>query len=211
MEPKPETDRDESWLNQLRHGDRGALGDALQSHSERLERVVSFRMDSRLRGRIDAADVVQEAFLDATNRIDSYLANPSMSFFLWLRFLTVQKLLELHRRHLGTKARDAGREVSLFSGPLPEATSAVLAEQLLGRQSTPSQAAIRAEWKLQLEDALNAMERIDCEVLALRHFEQLDNRETAKVLGISESAASNRYVRAIRRLKQVLDGTQPAQ
>jgi RNA polymerase sigma-70 factor, ECF subfamily len=201
------SDQEQSWREAVRHGDQAALGEAFERHRERLERIVSFRLDNRLRGRIDAADVVQEAFLDVSHRIERYLADPSMPFFLWLRYLTVQKLLEMHRRHLGTKARDAGREVSLFSGPLPQATSAVLAAQLLGRQSTPSQAAIRAEFKLQLEEALNAMDRIDCEVLALRHFEQLDNRETAKILGISESAASNRYVRAIRRLKQILEET----
>lgn len=209
MQSSDSSDQEQRWLDAVRQGDRTALGERLEDYRERLERIVSFRLDSRLRGRIDSADVVQEAFLEATHRIDGYLAEPSMPFFLWVRYLTVQKLLELHRRHLGTKARDAGREVSLFSGPLPQATSAVLAAQLLGRQSSPSQAAMRAERKLQLEEALNAMDRIDCEVLALRHFEQLDNRETAKILGISESAASNRYVRALRRLKQILEGTHP--
>jgi RNA polymerase sigma-70 factor, ECF subfamily len=196
------------WLERMRQGDRDALGEALEYYRPRLERVVAFRMDPRLRGRIDSADVVQEAFLDATHRLDDYLADPPMPFFLWVRFLTVQKLCELHRRHLGTKARDAGREISLDGGPVHQATSAVLAAQLIGRQSTPSQAAIRAETRVQLEEALNSMEPIDCEVLALRHFEQLDNREAARVLGISESAASNRYVRAIRRLKQIMDQSQ---
>jgi RNA polymerase sigma-70 factor, ECF subfamily len=205
------SDQEQRWLEAVRRGDRTVLGERLEGFRERLERIVAFRLDSRLRGRIDAADVVQEAYLEATHRIEGYLADPSMPFFLWLRFLTVQKLLELHRRHLGTKSRDAGREVSLFSGPLPQATSAVLAAQLLGRHSTPSQAAMRAERKLQLEEALNTMDRIDCEVLALRHFEQLDNRETAKILQISESAASNRYVRALRRLKQILEGPCPNQ
>jgi RNA polymerase sigma-70 factor, ECF subfamily len=196
------------WLERMCAGDRDALGEALECYRPRLERVIAFRMDARLRGRVDSADVVQEAFLDATHRLDHYLANPPMPLFLWVRFLTVQKLCELHRRHLGTKARDAGREISLDGGPAPQATSAVLAAQLIGRQSTPSQAAIRAETRVLLEEALNSMEPIDCEVLALRHFEQLDNREAARVLGISESAASNRYVRAIRRLKQIMDQSQ---
>ena len=127
-----------------------------------------------------------------------------MPFFVWRRFITMQKLCELHRKHLGAQARDAAREISLYNGACPEATSAVLAAQLLGRRTTPSQAAIRAETKLCLEQALNLMDPIDREVLALRHFEQLTNTETAQVLGIDPSASSNRYVRAIKRLKQVL-------
>ena len=128
-----------------------------------------------------------------------------MPFFVWLRFITVQKLCELHRHHLGTKARDVSREVSLFGSPLPHATSAVLAAQLLGRHTTPTQAVARAEIQHQLESALNQMDEIDREMVALRHFEQLTNVETARVLEINESAASNRYVRAIKRLKQILD------
>ena len=142
---------------------------------------------------------------EATARFEEYMRDAKMPFFLWLRFLTLQKLCELHRRHLKVKARDASRELSLYNGPLPEATSAVLAAQLIGKLTTPSQAAVRAEMKLQLEDALNSMDAIDREVLALRHFEQLTNAEASRVLGINESAASNRYVRAAKRLKKIFD------
>ena len=100
--------------------------------------------------------------------------------------------------------RDARREVSLHAGPLPQASSISLAAQLLGRVSTPSHAAMRAELQIQVQEALNAMEPLDREVLALRHFEQLSNRETAQVLGLSEAAARNRFVRALRRLKDIL-------
>ena len=133
-----------------------------------------------------------------------------MPFFVWLRFITLQKLAELHRHHLGTKARDASREVSLFNSPLPQATSAVLAAQLLGKQTTPTQAFARAAIKNQLEEAFNLMEEIDREVVTLRHLEQLTNVETARILDISESAASNRYLRALKRLKKLLDGTPQA-
>ena len=192
-------------LDRASAGDPRALGELLLEHRDRLLRVVSFRMDRRLRGRIDPSDVVQDAYLEATTRFPDYVNDRKMPFFLWLRFLTVQKLCELHRRHLGAQARDAAREVSLYNGPLPQATSAVLAAQLLGKHTTPSQAAVRAEVKTQLEEALNAMDTIDREVLALRHFEHLTNTEAARVLGISESAASNRYVRAIKRLKKILE------
>src|SRR5262249_51526097 len=133
-----------------------------------------------------------------------YLRDADMPFFLWLRFLTAQRLLILHRRHLGARARDASRDVSLYRGAMPEASSAALAAQLVGHHTTPSQAAARAELQLRLQDALNAMAAVDREVLTLRHFEQLTNAETARVLGLRESAASRRYARALLRLKDLL-------
>lgn len=200
-----ESSSESQQLLQAREGDQNALGQLLLSNSDRLTRVVGFRLDRRLRGRVDPSDIVQDAFVDATIRFQEFAAEQPMPFFLWLRFLTLQKLSETHRRHLGVKARDAGRDVSLYAGPLPQATSAVLAAQLLGKHSTPSQAAMRAEIKLQLESALNEMDNIDREVVALRHFEQLTNTEAAAVLGITESAASNRYVRALKRLRIILE------
>lgn len=168
--------------------------------------MVALRLDRRLQGRIDPSDVLQEAFIDATQRRAEFEQSPAMPFFLWLRFLTGQKLMEIHRRHLGAQMRNAGREVSLYRGRLPETTSAALAAQLLGKQTSPSAAAIRAETKIRLQEALNGMEALDREVLALRHFEQLTNRETAQILEIEPAAASKRYVRALHKLKEVLAG-----
>lgn len=192
-------------LRQAKSGDTNALGQLLMLEGDRLTRMARLRMDPRLRVRVDARDVVQEAFIDATRRFEQYAHDDNMPFFLWLRFLTMQKLHEIHRRHFGVKARDVTREVSLCAGPTPEASSAVLAAQLIGELTTPSQAAVRAETRLQLEAALNSLDDTDREVLALRHFEQLSNGEAARVLGIGESAASNRYVRAVKRLKGLLD------
>jgi RNA polymerase sigma-70 factor (ECF subfamily) len=166
--------------------------------------MVALRLDRRLRGRVDASDVLQEAYLDAFGRLADYLREPAMPFFLWLRFLVAQRLQEQHRRHLGAQARDAGREVALDAGGAPGASSAALAAHLLGRLTPPSQAALRAERKALLQSALAQMEPLDREVLALRHFEQLSNGEAARVLGIDKSAASKRYARALVRLKDVL-------
>jgi RNA polymerase sigma-70 factor (ECF subfamily) len=153
---------------------------------------------------VDASDVLQEAYLEAAQRLTEYVRNPKVPFFLWLRFLTGQRLLAVRRRHLGTEARDAAREVSLFAGAMPEASSACLAAQLMGKVTAPLQAVIRAELKLRLQSALNEMDPTDREVLALRHFEQLGNTEAAEVLGISPSGASSRYLRALKRLKDIL-------
>jgi RNA polymerase sigma-70 factor (ECF subfamily) len=168
--------------------------------------MVRLRLDRRLQGRLDASDVLQEAYLDIARRAREYLAEPTMPAFLWLRWITAQKLLILHRQHLGSKARDAKLEIALHHGALPQATSASLAAMLLGRLTSPTRAVLRAELQRRLQEVLNDMDPIDREVLTLRHFEELNNNETAQVLGISGTAASNRYVRALKRLKQALAG-----
>src|SRR5262245_17219559 len=190
-------------LRRAAQGDRHCLGRLLDRDRDRLRRMVALRLDHRLHGRIDPSDVIQEAQLEAAERLAEYLRNPTMPFFLWLRLITGQRLVALHRRHLGARMRDAGREVSI-DRPLQQATSAALAAQLLGRLTGPSEAAVRAEIKARLHEALDGMDPTDREVLTLRHFEQLTTAETARELGISEEAAKKRHVRALKRLKEVL-------
>jgi RNA polymerase sigma-70 factor (ECF subfamily) len=191
-------------VERLRAGDKRALVDLFQRYRGRLRRMVELRMDWRLQARLDASDVLQEAFLDVASRLEEYLREPKMSPFLWLRLCVGEELVNLHRRHLGTKRRDAGREVALHRGGMPAASSAALASMLLGQLTSPTQAAVRAERVARLQDALNSLEPVDREVLALRHFEQLSRSETAQTLGISEDAAAKRYVRALKRLKEIL-------
>lgn len=191
-------------LLQAARGDRQSWGTLLERHRARLRRMVALRLDRRLLGRIDASDVIQDAYQEASSRLPEYLHQPPAPFFMWLRYLAGQKLLELHRHHLGTQMRDAGKEVSLYRGTLPEANSAALAAQLLGRDPGPSEVAVRAEMKIRLEEALNTLNPLDREMLALRHFEHLSNKEAAQALGLDTSAASKRYLRALKRLKEVL-------
>jgi RNA polymerase sigma-70 factor, ECF subfamily len=176
----------------------------LVRHRDRLRRMVMLRLDHRLQGRVDPSDVLQEAFLEAAKHLEDYMCQPAMPFYLWLRSITGHKLLALHRQHLGTHMRDAGREVSLYRGSLPETSSAALAAHLMGQDTRPSEAAVRAERKILLQAALNSMDAIDREVLALRHFEQLSLAEVAQVLDIKEKAAGKRYLRALQRLKSIL-------
>jgi RNA polymerase sigma-70 factor (ECF subfamily) len=192
----------------IERGDLSAVTELFTHHRDRLKRMVRLRLDRRLQGRIDPSDVLQEASIDVVQRAREYVASPSMPVFLWLRWITGQRLLALHRRHLGCKVRDVGLEVSLHHGALPQATSVSLAAMLMGRLTSPTRAAQRAELRLRLQDAINAMDPIDREVITLRHFEELNNNETAQVLGISKTAASNRYVRALKRLKDALAGMQ---
>src|SRR4051794_24949953 len=197
---------DEQLLDAARTGDEGVLAVLIERHRHRLERMVRLRMDRRLQGRVDPTDVVQEAYLTVRGKFPQYSANPRLPLFLWLRLEVGQKLVDVHRFHLGVKMRDAGQEVSLHRGPLPQVSSVSLAEHLLGRLTSASHAAMRVELKLRVQEALNSMDRNDREVLILRHFEELSNSETAELLGIKPSAAGNRYVRALQRLRSVFEG-----
>src|SRR5216110_3088543 len=191
-------------LEQARGGDEAALNELLSRHRSRLRLMVEMRLDTRLQARLDASDVIQDAYVEVTERIEEYLRDPKFPFFLWLRLVVGERLLKLHRHHLGTQMRDAGREVSLYRGALPAASSAALAAQLLGKHTSPTQAAVRAERLLRLQEALNSLDPIDREVLSLRHFEELNGAETAQVLGIEKAAAAKRYFRALKRLKETL-------
>ncbi len=189
--------------SRLRAGDPAAAAELFSAYRNRLRKMVRLRLDRRLQGRLDASDVLQEAFLDAQRKAAEFAARTDLPAYIWLRCVTSERLLILHRKHLGTRMRDASQEVPLWSGS-PAATTQSLANLLLGRLTSPSAAAIRAERQQRLQEALNTMDPIDREVLALRHFEELSNSETAAVLALTKTATSNRYIRALKRLKEIL-------
>jgi RNA polymerase sigma-70 factor (ECF subfamily) len=163
--------------------DRDGLWSLFAQNRDRLWRMVALRLDPRLRGRVDPSDVIQEAFLEASIRFPDYRQSAKMPFFLWLRLIAAQRLRILHRHHLGVKARDPGRELSLGETVYPEASSDLLAALLEANGPRPSEALRQAERDERLRRALEGLEAMDREVLALRHFEQLSNALTAQVLG----------------------------
>jgi RNA polymerase sigma-70 factor (ECF subfamily) len=185
----------------LKRGDVEALAELFSQHRDRLWRMVNFRMDRRLLGRIDPDDVLQEAYLGAAQRIAHYNDDLSLSPFVWLRMVLMQTMTDIHRHHLGAQMRDANREVKLRNYGYPQTTSVSLAAQFIGKFTSPSQVAAREEMFGQLEKAVAGMDPLDQEVLALRHFEELSNSEVAEVLKIQQKAASIRYIRALKRLK----------
>jgi RNA polymerase sigma-70 factor, ECF subfamily len=199
----------EERLRQAAQGDAQSWEALVAESRPRLRRMVAFRLDQRLSGRVDPSDVLQDTYLEAWQDLDGYLRVPAMPFFLWLRGIAGNKLRELHRHHLGAQMRDPRREVSIFDGLLGETTTTALADGLMGDLTRASEEAMQMELKLRLQDALNGMDPLDREVLALRHFEQLSPAETATVLGIKEKAAGMRYVRALRRLKDILNSLNP--
>jgi RNA polymerase sigma-70 factor (ECF subfamily) len=196
-----------SLLARAADGDGEAWGALLARHQQRLQALVLFRLDPRLRGRVDTADVIQEAFITATARRADFFAQSAQPLFLWLRWIIGNTLLELHRHHLGARMRDARREHQGDEGADgggDGGTRAALVAQLTAGITGPATAAGRAELKARLDEALGRMDAGDREVLALRHYEQLTSSEAAQVLGIQERAAAKRYLRALERLREVL-------
>jgi RNA polymerase sigma-70 factor (ECF subfamily) len=187
---------DEDLEVELRAGVDDTLAGLFERCRERLLRMVQFRLDPRLVGRIDAEDVLQESFLEAKKRLQAF-RDDTKPFLVWVRLITQQTMVDLFRKHLGAKMRTAGREVVAPA-------SGTLSGFFVAHITSPSGAVMREELRQKIEHALASMDEIDREVLLLRHFEELSNKEAADVLGIQENAASNRYVRALGRLKGYL-------
>ena len=194
----------EEMLRRAAEGDADAAGRVILAYDERLRRVVRLRLDARVARRVDADDVLQETHVEALQRLPEYLAKRDAPFFVWLRFLAVQRCMTLARRHLAAAVRDARREQPLAAAPAGDATSIALEGALAASMTTPSRAAVRGEMNDGLHAAVEALEPLDREILCLRHFEELDSAEAASVLGITAAAAGKRYVRALQRLRDAL-------
>ena len=195
----------DALIRKMRAGSQDALAEVFSHYRERLRRIVRFRLDYRIAGRISDSDVLQESFIAAAKRLGHFAEHEEMPAFLWLRLVTGQQLVDLHRQHVQAEMRDVRKEVSLqHNSPSPH-TSLAIAAQLAGPMTAVSEVVARAERIEKLEATLNEMDPIDREVIALRHFEELSNIETAKVLEIETSAASKRYLRAMARLAQLME------
>jgi len=191
----------DAWERLARDGKRDALALLFAAHEGKLRRWVEQRLDPRLRGRLSASDVIQEVYLAADQRLEHFRGLAGMPFWVWIRLLSEQRLIDVHRRHLGAQARDAGQEVSLDRG----GSTTDLAARLAGDLTSPSGAAVRRETLDLLVVAVESMDPLDREVLSLRHFEEMGNDEVARFLGVPEGTASKRYVRALARLRTVLE------
>jgi RNA polymerase sigma-70 factor, ECF subfamily len=186
-----------------RDGDESALAESFRAYHTRLVRMIELRLDAALRSRLDPADVVQEAWLEVVHRFDEWRPQP-MPLLAWLRFLTSQSLAQAQRRHLGTTKRDAQRE-SPLDDERPSVSSASAADAFVASATSPTQAAARSELRARVLTALEELEPIDREIVALRHFEGLSNDEAAIELGIESAAASKRFLRALARLRPLLE------
>lgn len=193
----------QSLLEAEGRDEQRALADLFARHRDRLRRMVAFRLDARLLGRVSPSDILQEAYLDALKRLPHFRVDPSVPFFVWLRTVTLQRLIDVHRHHMNAAARDAGREVHMNLADNGAASTERIAE-LVSQMTSPSGVARRVELVARVREAVDRLDPIDREVLVLRHFEELTNRETAAALQIQPAAASKRYLRALERLKEAL-------
>jgi len=193
-------------VESLRSNREAALAEYFSTVQARLKRIVNFRLDYRLSGRVSESDVIQAAYVRAAQRIGSFLEKDDMPFFVWLRLEINQKLHEIHRHHFGAAKRDIRKEVKLGRGNSDTGkTSMALAAHIVAQLTSPSRLIERAEQIAMLEKTLGEMNELDREVIALRHFEELSNIETAETLGIEPAAASKRYLRALKRLKEIME------
>ncbi len=179
------------------------LGQLMESHRARLLRMVRLRMHPHVRSRVDASDVIQETYIEAQRQIEAYVKNPRLPFFLWLRRLAGDRVMRAHRAHLDAQKRDPRRERA-DRYALPDVSVPALTELISASQTTPTQGAARAELARRVKTLVNALSPLDREIVSLRHFEHLSNNEAAEELGISPQAASNRYVRALKRMSEAL-------
>jgi RNA polymerase sigma-70 factor (ECF subfamily) len=198
-ESVPDSADTQSLLERVQAGDAAAPDLLLARHRPFLRQIVELRLDPRLRARVDASDVVQEAQVDVFRRLAEYLRRRPMPFRLWLRKTAHERLLKIQRRHLEAGRRAIGREV-----PLPDHSSLVLGQQLLASGSTPSQHLDRSEIARRVRQAVARLPAADREVLVMRNFEGLSNPEIGYLLGVDAATVSKRHGRALLRLRKLL-------
>ena len=182
----------------------------LDRHRRALRRMVQLRLDQKIQGRIDVSDIVQDVLVEANRRLPQYLENPVMSFHLWVRQIAKDRIIDAHRRHRVSAKRSVDREQSLAVPAASDRSTYDLIGQLHDPELTPAAAATRQEMAQLVESALGRLGEQDCEIIVMRHYEQLSNMEVAEALGLTEPAASMRYLRAVRRLRELLLSSHPS-
>jgi RNA polymerase sigma-70 factor, ECF subfamily len=203
----PEQPQTDQLLEEARRGEAAAVERLLTAHREPLRRMIGLRLDPALAARVDASDIVQDVLIEAHRRLQDYLKNPAMPFHLWLRHIAKDHVIDAHRRHRQAQRRSLDREQPIVPAMLADHSSYELAGQLVDGELTPASEAIRREMQRRLDAAIADLDEDDREIILLRHREQLANQDVANALGLSEAAASMRYLRAVRRLRAMLLGT----
>ncbi len=200
----PEGEHTQDLLNEVGKGDQSAVNRLLDRHREAVRRMVQMRLDHAVARRVDASDVVQDVMLEASQRLTEYIRNPSMPFHLWLRQLAKDRMIDMHRRHRGAQRRSVDREQNMSSFNSDDQSAADLVSLLRDAELTPAASALRKEMEERFVLALDKLEESEREIIIMRHFEHLGNGEVAEALGLSAPAAGMRYLRAIRRLRELL-------
>ncbi len=193
-------------LDRVRKGDAAAVDGLLARHRDAIRRLIAARMDRGVQSRVDASDIVQDVMIEANRRLVDYLANPAMPFRLWLRHMARDRLIDAHRRHRVAASRSVDREVSMHEAEPGEGIAPTVAAAMVDRELTPAAAATWGELQRRFAAAVEQLDEVDRQIVLLRHFEHLSTAEAAELLGLSKPAAGMRYLRAMRRLRSLLDG-----
>jgi RNA polymerase sigma-70 factor, ECF subfamily len=205
--PGPDPQPTQVLLDRVRDGDKAAINGLLARHREAIKRMIDRRMDRVVQHRVDASDIVQDVMLEANRRLGDYLANPTMPFQLWLRHMARDRLIDAHRRHRVAANRSVDREVSLPAGGTDDRSAADVVAGIADRELTPAAAATWHELERRFAAAVERLEEDDRQIVLLRHFEHLSTADAAAALGLSKPAAGMRYLRAMRRLRLLLEGS----
>lgn len=205
----PDSEQTDELLAQAKGGDEEAVNRLLDRHRDAVRRMIDLRMDQVIKRRVDASDIVQEVMIEANRRLRDYLANPVMPFHLWLRQMAKDRLIDAHRRHRQTSRRSMDREQPLIAASNSQ-SSLDLTAQLRDAQPTPAAAAAWGELQRRFQTACEQLDDHDQEIVVMRHFEHLSNAEAAAALDLSAQAASMRYLRAMRRLRTLMDDDAPS-
>lgn len=200
----PATEKTAELLAHAQQGDDAAVNQLLERHRNAVQRMIALRLDQRIRRRVDVSDVVQDVMIEANRRLADYLANPQMPFHLWLRHIARDRVIDAHRRHRGAAKRNMDREQPMVGQVGEDRSTLDLVAQLRDDQLTPAAAAAQQEMARHVEAAISQLNDQDAEIVFMRHYEQLTNQEAAVALGLSEPAAGMRYLRAVRRLREML-------
>ncbi len=201
----PDGQQTQELLAGARAGDADAIDRLLDRHRDSLRRMIGLRLDKQINRRLDVSDVVQDVLVEANRRLKDYLANPVLAFHLWIRQIAKDRIIDAHRRHRVSAKRSVDREQALVAQGAVDHSTMELAGQLCDPELTPAAAATQHELAVHVQGAIELLEERDKEIILMRHYEQLNNQEIAQSLGLTEPAASMRYLRALKRLRKLLD------
>lgn len=201
----PDGDVTAELLLNVRDGEPVAVDQLLDRHRDSLRRMIQLRLDQRIMQRVDVSDVIQDVLIEANRRLTDYLANPVIPFHLWIRQIAKDRIIDAHRRHRVSAKRSIDREQPQPGKGPPDQSTMELANQFRDAALTPAAAATQRELAQQIEAAVHQLKDQDREIILMRHYEQLNNQDIATALGLTEPAASMRYLRALKRLREIIE------
>lgn len=175
-----------------------------EEHRDKLLRMIEIRLRPELRNQIDPVDILQESFLEAYRQLKNHVSSPKISDLVWLRLIVGQQLIAFHRKYFLAQKRNVAREVSITGDQSLQSDVMSMSGILVGKLTAPSFAARRQELIIRMRECLEELNPSDREILSLRHFEQLSNAETAEELNIAPNTASVRYMRALKKFREIL-------